>query len=323
MASNINPYNIDTTYPIAGQDNDTQGFRTNYQSIQNNFVTAQAEITAIQSNIAAVQTTFLPTYTGVLTAGNIATTNGIFWANGTNYASTISTPGNISVGNVNANGIVANVFYSNSPFGSVGLNTNPINTFIGNTLTLFNNASIYGTMSVGQPLSITALNANIQFGSNVNNYSQVNSQNKNWGNMASTDYVATPNNAASDSDTYIDMGINGSGYVGTGSYTASYANDGYLYVQGNTTTGGGNLMLATMNSANKIFLAVGGQTQANVAVTISSTAVTLTSAIQFANLTTTQITAITSPTRGMTVYNYTTGNIQVYNGTKWANVTLS
>jgi hypothetical protein len=51
--------------------------------------------------------------------------------------------------------------------------------------------------------------------------------------------------------------------------------------------------------------------------------VTLNSAIRFANLTTTQINAITSITTGMTVYNYTTGNIQVYNGTKWANVTLS
>ena len=27
MSSNINPNNIDTTYPVAGQDNDSQGFR--------------------------------------------------------------------------------------------------------------------------------------------------------------------------------------------------------------------------------------------------------------------------------------------------------
>jgi hypothetical protein len=56
---------------------------------------------------------------------------------------------------------------------------------------------------------------------------------------------------------------------------------------------------------------------------ISATGITLTSAIQFANLTTTQVNTISAPTRGMTVYNYTTGNIQVYNGTKWANVVLS
>ena len=56
---------------------------------------------------------------------------------------------------------------------------------------------------------------------------------------------------------------------------------------------------------------------------ISAAGITLTSAIQFANLTTTQVNTISAPTRGMTVYNYTTGNIQVYNGTKWANVVLS
>lgn len=50
---------------------------------------------------------------------------------------------------------------------------------------------------------------------------------------------------------------------------------------------------------------------------------TVTSALQFANLTTAQINAISITSPGMTVYNYTTGNIQVYNGTKWANITLS
>lgn len=50
---------------------------------------------------------------------------------------------------------------------------------------------------------------------------------------------------------------------------------------------------------------------------------TLGSALQYANLTTSQIASITPTLRGMTVYNYSTGNVQVYNGTKWANVTLS
>ena len=34
MASNINPNNIDGTYPVAGQDNDSQGFRTNFTNIK-------------------------------------------------------------------------------------------------------------------------------------------------------------------------------------------------------------------------------------------------------------------------------------------------
>ena len=63
----------------------------------------------------------------------------------------------------------------------------------------------------------------------------------------------------------------------------------------------------------------------NVTVTgnIRATRLTLTSVLQFANLTTTQINSVSSPLRGMTAYNYNTGNIQVYNGAKWANVTLS
>ena len=49
MASNINPNNIDGTYPVAGQDNDSQGFRNNFTNIINNFSTAAAEISDLQS----------------------------------------------------------------------------------------------------------------------------------------------------------------------------------------------------------------------------------------------------------------------------------
>jgi hypothetical protein len=47
--SNINPYNINGSYPIAGQTNSSQGFRDNFTNIQNNFVTAQNEITDLQN----------------------------------------------------------------------------------------------------------------------------------------------------------------------------------------------------------------------------------------------------------------------------------
>ena len=48
MASLINPTNIDGTYPIAGQDNDSQGFRDNFTNIKNNLETARIEISALQ-----------------------------------------------------------------------------------------------------------------------------------------------------------------------------------------------------------------------------------------------------------------------------------
>jgi len=49
MTSNINPNNIDTTYPIAGQDNDSQGFRDNFTNIKTNFEYAETEIDDLQA----------------------------------------------------------------------------------------------------------------------------------------------------------------------------------------------------------------------------------------------------------------------------------
>lgn len=56
MASNINTSSIDITYPIPGQDNDTQGFRDNFSSIKNNLNVAKTEISDIQSTLAVVPT---------------------------------------------------------------------------------------------------------------------------------------------------------------------------------------------------------------------------------------------------------------------------
>lgn len=50
MSSNINPNNIDGTYPVAGQDNNSQGFRDNFTNIKTNFQYAENEITDLQNN---------------------------------------------------------------------------------------------------------------------------------------------------------------------------------------------------------------------------------------------------------------------------------
>ena len=50
MASNINDTGVNANYPVAGQDNDSQGFRDNFSVISTNFVAAKAEIVALQTN---------------------------------------------------------------------------------------------------------------------------------------------------------------------------------------------------------------------------------------------------------------------------------
>lgn len=51
MASNINPNNIDGSYPIAGQDNNSQGFRDNFTNIKVNFQYAEEEINDLENNV--------------------------------------------------------------------------------------------------------------------------------------------------------------------------------------------------------------------------------------------------------------------------------
>lgn len=50
MTSAINYTNIDATFPVAGQDNSSQGFRDNFQNIKTNFQYAASEISALQAN---------------------------------------------------------------------------------------------------------------------------------------------------------------------------------------------------------------------------------------------------------------------------------
>ena len=51
MTSSINPNNIDGAYPVAGQDNDSQGFRDNFTNIKTNFAYASNEITDLQNKV--------------------------------------------------------------------------------------------------------------------------------------------------------------------------------------------------------------------------------------------------------------------------------
>lgn len=51
MASLVNPFNINGNYPIAGQDNDSQGFRDNFTNIKNNFIFIKQEVEDLQSKV--------------------------------------------------------------------------------------------------------------------------------------------------------------------------------------------------------------------------------------------------------------------------------
>lgn len=55
--SSITTSNIDETYPVAGQDNNSQGFRDNFNNIKVALGQAKSEITALETNTAKLNAT--------------------------------------------------------------------------------------------------------------------------------------------------------------------------------------------------------------------------------------------------------------------------
>jgi len=66
MASSINPNNIDGAYPVAGQDNDSQGFRDNFTNIKTNFTSAKSEIEALQTSSVSLTAENDFNFTGII-----------------------------------------------------------------------------------------------------------------------------------------------------------------------------------------------------------------------------------------------------------------
>ena len=91
MASNIVPGNIDGTYPKAGQDNSSQGFRDNFNETKNNFTEAKTEIEDLQTNKAS------------LNASSDFTNNEVTRAKFKNTSETIYAHGSVSSGAVTLN----------------------------------------------------------------------------------------------------------------------------------------------------------------------------------------------------------------------------
>ena len=94
MASEINSVDINEAYPVAGQDNDSQGFRDNFRLIKNGLATASTEITNLQTNTAKLDETndfngniiseakFIKNTEEVYVSDEIQSSQDISWENG-------------------------------------------------------------------------------------------------------------------------------------------------------------------------------------------------------------------------------------------------
>jgi hypothetical protein len=140
MTSQINPNNVNTAYPVAGQDNSTQGFRDNFTNIKLNFTYAASEISALQNNVV---------YTG-----NVNDLGG-----GTLYDVTLQ---NNKYSTVNLSGAapVANINYASGSYQSLTANANVVLNITnlpapGTTAVLTLNIAAQAANSTASPYTVT------------------------------------------------------------------------------------------------------------------------------------------------------------------------
>jgi hypothetical protein len=193
------------------------------------------------------------------------------------YLQTINDNQNTSITNVNTFAQSA-YDHSNTRFSSSG-GTISGNVTIQNDLSVLGNVTFVGNVTSIQVTGnsgqffgyasngFNALYAGIPVGydfqpqtifqasANEDGYAQINIQNINTGGNASSDLVATADNGT-ENDTYVSVGI-GSSTHNDPDFTLVGPNDGYLYVSGNTVTGGGDLVVGTFLENDVIFTAGG------------------------------------------------------------------
>lgn len=143
MTSQINPNNIDGQYPVAGQDNNSQGFRDNFTNTKTNFAYAADEITELQ-NKAILKS--------ALTGTNLNNNMGNALMSNVQLSGQTTTV--VALGNV-TNG-TATVNFS---AGSYQIATTQGNTQIAFTGWPSGAANLYGTVRL--QLTTTVANANV------------------------------------------------------------------------------------------------------------------------------------------------------------------
>jgi hypothetical protein len=176
--SSINPNNIDGTYPIAGQDNDSQGFRDNFTNIKNNFTFAYDELTDLQSkavlksalNGSTLDNTM--TYTSLNTSGNLLATGLTVFGNTTlGRAGVVSGQFHTVVGNITQTSSGGAVYINTTGNISTAILTAGQISTTGNVLatglTVFGNL-ITGGAKADQGLQVYKPTANVAITANVN-----------------------------------------------------------------------------------------------------------------------------------------------------------
>ena len=149
----------------------------------------------------------------------------------------------------------------------VGVDLTTGTTGKANLITLGEGLYAFQPLKVGNN-KILFSNTIGQFSGNSNTRLQINNQNFN--SNGSSDYIASTSDS-NNSNSYIDMGINGSTFNNP-TYTSMAPYDGYLYTYGpSALSASGNLVIGTASSFANIVYIVGGTVTNNIVARMTKT----------------------------------------------------
>jgi hypothetical protein len=230
MTSQINPNNINGEYPVAGQDNNTQGFRDNFTNIKVNFQYAETEITNLQANSISKVSTSVNEFndsviygarlqnTGYiqLNRGNVAPTANINYAAGSfqtitaNANTTVNFTGLPAAGNTAVITLAINAVAANS-------STNPYTLTVANV----NNSSSGIIGYSGGVLSFPRTNSTV---AGTHTYQFVTDDNGSSFTVTPVSTLASPLNASSEDVAnvgVVNLGVSDSYFSTTAAETAT------------------------------------------------------------------------------------------------------
>jgi hypothetical protein len=275
MTSQINPSNIDATYPVAGQPNNTQGFRDNFTATQTNFNYAATEITDLQNKAvlkAALTGTTLDNnmndallYAAKIqdfsaTAVNLTTTSGPVTVDYTtgHYQRLAPSTGSVSLGFVKwpPSGsygylklqiVITNIAYTVTLPAAVTLDVTGIQGYSGGVITFAATGTYefgFGTSDGGTTITVFDLNRPLSYYTNpVTIASTANSTSTTTGALKVAGGVGIAGNLYVGGDIFGNVSITD---LTLGNVSAS----GYISATGNVTGGNvttGGLVSATGN----------------------------------------------------------------------------
>ena len=257
MTSNINPNDIDGAYPVAGQDNNSQGFRDNFTNTSTNFQFAADEITDLQNNAvlksALVGTTLNNDMQGsvlsnaqlqnmsqtVVSLGTVSGTTTINYAVGSYQTLTTNGAVSLAFSNFSAAGTastvvvqvtVANIIHTLQLPSAVSVNGRGIQGLNTSTNTIsFSSTGVYSfqfvTSNGGTTVTITEVNKQIQpFNNSSENLTDTSAANL----ALTTSYFST----VTASTATLAAGVNGqiktfAMYLASGNMVITVANPGW------------------------------------------------------------------------------------------------